>query len=216
MSLNYQRTSQISCWGKFYPLGAPVGAQMYSQKQKICKLQLGQKGYPRAEFGIWLDGSSIFDGIIRFWAFGLAKMAGKAIFFELLSEPPINSFCNAFEKTGNRWRYWQFDKNDLSCHFGKPKSSESDNPIKNRWTIKSDSKFSSGVAFLTMLKFAYFRVFLITFGLPQGPLRSRTSPNMIFGMSFDGLMTSARKRNGSKKSQSLGSEIICHPMLRCS
>ena len=141
-------------------------------------------------------------------------MAGKAIFFELLSEPPINSFCNAFEKTGNRWRYWQFDKNDLSCHFGKPKSSESDNPIKNRWTIKSDSKFSLGVAFLTMLKFAYFRVFLITFGLPQGPLRNRTSPNMIFGMSFDGLMTSARKRNGSKKSQSLGSEIMCHPTLR--
>ena len=78
----------------------------------------------------------------------------------------------------------------------------------------SDSKFSSGVAFLTMLKFAYFRVFLITFGLPQGPLRSRTSPNMIFGMSFDGLMTSARKRNGSKKSQSLGSEIMCHSMLK--
>ena len=67
---------------------------------------------------------------------------------------------------------------------------------------------------MTMLKFAYFRVFLITFGLPQGPLRSRTSPNMIFGMSFDGLMTSARKRNGSKKSQSLGSEIMCHPTLK--
>ena len=65
-----------------------------------------------------------------------------------------------------------------------------------------------------MLKFAYFRVFLITFGLLQGPLRSRTSHNMIFGMSFDGLMTSARKRNGSKKSQSLGSEIMCHPMLK--
>ena len=65
-----------------------------------------------------------------------------------------------------------------------------------------------------MLKFAYFRVFLITFGLLQGPLRSRTSHNMIFGMSFDGLMTSARKRNGSKKSQSLGSEIMCHPTLK--
>ena len=39
---------------------------------------------------------------------------------------------------------------------------------------------------------------------------------MIFGMSFDGLMTSARKRNGSKKSQSLGSEIMCHPTLKFS
>ena len=187
---------------------------MYSQKQKICKLQLGQKGYPRAEFGIWHYGSSIFDGIIRFWAFGLAKMAGKAIFFELLSEPPINSFCNAFEKTGNRWRYWQFDKNDLSCHFGKPKSSESDNPIKNRWTIKSDSKFSSGVAFLTMLKFAYFWHLGLYLGSHRGPLSGRTSPNMIFGMSFDSLMTSARKIHWSKKFQSLRSEVMCHPTLR--
>merc|ERR1711923_480281 len=33
-------------------------------------------------------------------------------------------------------------------------------------------------------------------------------------MSFDSLMTSARKINGSKKSQSLRSEIMCHPTLR--
>ena len=187
---------------------------MHPQKPNICKLQHGGKCCPRAEYGIWHDGSSIFDGIIRFWAFGLAKMAGKAIFFELLSEPPINSFCNAFEKTGNRWRYWQFDKNDLSCHFGKPKSSESDNPIKNRWTIKSDSKFSSGVAFLTMLKFAYFWLLGVHLGSHRGPLRDRTLQNMIFWMFFDSLMTIARKRNGSKKSQSLGSEIMCHPTLR--
>ena len=141
-------------------------------------------------------------------------MEGKAIFIELLSAPPINSFCNAFEKTGNRWRYWQFDKNDLSCHFGKPKSSESDNPIKNKWSIKSDSKFSSGVAFLTMLKSAYFWLLGVHLGSHRSPLRSGTSPNMIFGMSFDSLMPSTRKINGSKKSQSLGSDIKCHITLR--
>ena len=52
MSSSYQRISQISWWGEFYSSGAPMGAQMYPQKPKICKLQNGQKSHPRAEFGI--------------------------------------------------------------------------------------------------------------------------------------------------------------------
>ena len=59
-----------------------------------------------------------------------------------------------------------------------------------------------------------FLAFGATFGLPQDALRSGTSPNMIFGMSFDSLMPLTRKINGSKKSQSLGSEIMCHHTLR--
>ena len=76
------------------------------------------------------------------------------------------------------------------------------------------SKFSSGVAFLTMLKFAYFWHLVVYLGSHRGPLSGRTSPKMIFGMSFDSLMTIARKRNGSKKSQSLGSDIKRHITLR--
>ena len=78
----------------------------------------------------------------------------------------------------------------------------------------SDSKFSSGVAFLTMLKFAYFWLLGVHLRSHKGPLRDRTLQNMIFWMSFDSLMTIARKRNGSKKSQSLGSDIKRHITLR--
>ena len=78
----------------------------------------------------------------------------------------------------------------------------------------SDSKFSSGVAFLTMLKFAYFWLLGVHLGSQRGPLRDSTLQNMTFGMSFDSLMTIARKRNGSKKSQSLGSDIMCHITLK--
>ena len=155
---------------------------MYPKILKICKLLHGQKCHPRAEFGIWHDGSSIFDEIVRFWAFGLAKIAGKAIFIKLLSAPPITIFCNASEKTGNRWRKRQYYENSLSCNFGKPKSSESDYLIKHRWTIMSDSKLSSGVAFLTMLKFAYFWLLGVHLGSHRSPLRSGTSSNTIFGM----------------------------------
>ena len=56
---------------------------------KICKLQDAQKCWPRAEFGIWQDGSSNFHGRIRFWAFQLAILAGKAIFSTFLVAPPI-------------------------------------------------------------------------------------------------------------------------------
>ena len=37
---------------------------------------------------------------------------------------------------------------------------------------------------------------------------------MTFGMSFDSLLTIAREINGSKKSQSLGSDIKRHITLR--
>ena len=47
------------------------------------------KMLPRAEFGIWQDGSSSFHGKIRFWAFQLAKLTGKAIFSTLPVAPPI-------------------------------------------------------------------------------------------------------------------------------
>ena len=161
-------------FGKSYHSGGPCGSPNVPKKPKICKLQHGQKCHPRAEFGIWHDGSSIFDEIVRFWAFGLAKIAGKAIFIKLLSAPPITIFCNASEKTGNRWRKRQYYENSLSCNFGKPKSSESDYLIKHRWTIMSDSKLSSGVAFLTMLKFAYFWLLGVHLGSHRGPLRDRT------------------------------------------
>ena len=117
-------------------------------------------------------------------------------------------------KPVNKWGWLLCDENGLSCNFGKPKSSESDYPIKNRWTIMSDSKFSSGVAFLTMLKFAYFWLLGVHLGSYRGPLRDRFLHNMIFGMSFDSLMPSTRKINGSKKSQSLGSDIKCHITLK--
>ena len=78
----------------------------------------------------------------------------------------------------------------------------------------SDSKLSSGVAFLTMLKFAYFWLLGVHLGSQRGHLRDSTLQNMMFGMSFDSLMTIARKRNGSKKSQSLGSDIKRHITLR--
>ena len=78
----------------------------------------------------------------------------------------------------------------------------------------SDSKFSTGVAFLTMLKFAYFWLLGVHLGSYRSLLRGWTFSNIIFGMSFDSLMTSARKINGSKKSQSLRSEIMCHPTLK--
>ena len=154
---------------------------MHPQKPNICKLQHGEKCCPRAEYGIWHDGSSIFDGIIRFWAFGLAKMAGKTIFIKLLSVPSINSLCNAFEKTVNRWCWWRFDENGLSCHFGRPKRSESDYPIKNRWPIMSDSRFSSGAAFFIMLKFAYIWLLGIHLGSHRRPLRDWTPPKWYFG-----------------------------------
>ena len=54
----------------------------YVKKPKIWKLQGAQKCLP-------LDGSSSFDGTIRFWAFGLVKLAGKAIFIMFHVAPPI-------------------------------------------------------------------------------------------------------------------------------
>ena len=77
----------------------------------------------------------------------------------------------------------------------------------------SDFIFSSGAAFFSMLNFAYIWLLGVHLGSHRGSLRSRTPPNIIFEMSFYSLMTSARKRNGSKKSQSLGSEIMCHSKL---
>ena len=59
------------------------------KKPKICKLQDAQKCRPRAEFGIWQDGSSNFHGRIRFWAFQLAILAGKAILSTFPVAPPI-------------------------------------------------------------------------------------------------------------------------------
>ena len=56
---------------------------------KICNFQYAQKCRPRAEFSIWQDGSSSFHGTIRFWAFQLAKLTGKAIFSTLPVAPPI-------------------------------------------------------------------------------------------------------------------------------
>ena len=56
---------------------------------KICNFQDAQKRRPRAEFAIWQDGSSSFHGRIRFWAFQLAKLTGKAIFSTLPVAPPI-------------------------------------------------------------------------------------------------------------------------------
>ena len=56
---------------------------------KICNFQDAQKHCPRAEFAIWQDGSSSFHGRIRFWAFQLAKLTGKAIFSTLPVAPPI-------------------------------------------------------------------------------------------------------------------------------
>ena len=64
-------------------------------------------------------------------------------------------------RNNNRWRYWKGAENGLSCQYGKLKSSESDSPMKIRWPILSDSKFSSGLAFLSILKFAYFWHFYI-------------------------------------------------------
>ena len=61
----------------------------YVKMPKICKLQDTQKCRPRAEFGIWQDGSSSFHGTIRFWAFQLAKLTGKAIFITPPVAPPI-------------------------------------------------------------------------------------------------------------------------------
>ena len=61
----------------------------YVKMPKICKLQDAQKCRPRAEFGIWQDGSSNFHGRIRFWAFQLAILAGKAIFSTFPAAPPI-------------------------------------------------------------------------------------------------------------------------------
>ena len=58
-------------------------------------------------------------------------------------------------------RCWKGAENGLSCQYGKLKSSESDSPMKIRWPILSDSKFSSGPAFLSILKFAYFWHFYI-------------------------------------------------------
>ena len=62
----------------------------YVKMPKICKLQDAQKCWPRAEFGIWQDGSSNFHGRIRFWAFQLAILAGKAIFSTFPVAPPIS------------------------------------------------------------------------------------------------------------------------------
>ena len=61
----------------------------YVKMPKICKLQDAQKCWPRAEFGIWQDGSSNFHGRIRFWAFQLAILAGKAIFSTFPVAPSI-------------------------------------------------------------------------------------------------------------------------------
>ena len=56
---------------------------------KIYKLQDAQKCRPRAEFGIWQDGSPNFHERIKFWAFQLAILAGKAIFSTFPVAPPI-------------------------------------------------------------------------------------------------------------------------------
>ena len=56
---------------------------------KICNFQHAHKRCPRAKFSIWQDGSSSFHGTIRFWAFQLAKLAGKAIFSTFPVVPPI-------------------------------------------------------------------------------------------------------------------------------
>ena len=63
----------------------------YEKIPKICKLQDAQKHRPRAEFGILQDGSFNFHGWIRFWAFQLAILAGKAIFSTFVVAPPILS-----------------------------------------------------------------------------------------------------------------------------
>ena len=123
----------------------------YVKMPKICKLQDAQKCWPRAEFGIWQDGSSNFHGRIRFWAFQLAILAGKAIFSTFSVAPPIiiSDFSKISEMIIGA-------ENGLSCQFGKLKSLESDSPMKTRWPILSDCKFSSGAAFLSILKIAYF------------------------------------------------------------
>ena len=134
----------------------------YVKIPKICKLQDAQKCRPWAEFGIWQDGSSSFHGTISFWAFQLARLAGKAIFSNFPVAPPI-IISEISEKsemiiggaTGGG------DENGLSCQFGKLKSSESDYPMKTRWPILSDSKFSTGPAFLSILNFVYFWLFCI-------------------------------------------------------
>ena len=64
------------------------------------------------------------------------------------------------------------------------------------------------------MKSVYFWLLGVHLGSNMGPLSGRTSPDMIFGMSFDSLLTSARKRNESKKSQSLRSESMYHSTLK--
>ena len=76
----------------------------------------------------------------------------------------------------------------------------------------SDSKFSPGVAFLTMFKFVYFWLLWVHLGSHRGTLRVRTLPNMIFWIFFDSLMTSVRKRNGSRRSQTPVFDIIGHSL----
>ena len=128
----YQSTLPIIVWqisikghskyhvvGSLTPQGTLWEPKCNQKHPKICKLQHGQKCHPRAEFGIWHNGSSVFDGIVRFWAFGLAKIAGKAIFIKLLSAPPITIFCNASEKTGNRWHKRQYYENSLTQYNDK-------------------------------------------------------------------------------------------------
>ena len=61
----------------------------YVKMPKICKLQDAQKCRPRAEFGIWQYGSSSFYGRIKFWAFQVAILTGKAIFSAFPVAPPI-------------------------------------------------------------------------------------------------------------------------------
>ena len=56
---------------------------------KYAIFKMLKKSRPRAEFAIWQDGSSSFHGRIRFWAFQLAKLTGKAIFSTLPVAPPI-------------------------------------------------------------------------------------------------------------------------------
>ena len=76
---------------------------------------------------------------------------GHLIFQHLSSSAPYHHFRNFQNfRNNNRWRYWKSAENGLSCQYGKLKSSESDPPMKIRSPILSDSKFSSGPAFLSI------------------------------------------------------------------
>ena len=149
----------------------------YVKMPKICKLQDAQKCWPRAEFGIWQDGSSSFHGTIRFWAFQLAKLAGKAIFSNF---PEATSIINL--------------------------------------EISNISEMIIGGATGKMMKMA----FLVN--LPSWKAQNLIVPSKLDDPSCQ-IENSARGRrfwaywklhifHRKKKSQSLGSEIMCHGTLK--